>query len=113
MEGNRVKEIRRGQGVGRAVGIFALGAATGGIIALLFAPASGCVTRRRIALKVRAMRRQTIQQLSRTKRLLARKAEDLRETTTEKLHDARAWVAHRLVDGNGHREVRRRVAHHA
>ncbi|GEM_PF-1064448 len=113
MEGNRVKEIRRGHGVGRTIGVFALGAATGGIVALLFAPASGRVTRRRIALKVRAMRRQTIQQLGRTKKLLARKAEDLRETTTEKLHDARAWVAHRLVDGNGRHEVRHRSARHA
>ena len=105
-----VKETYRKIGLGQTVGTFALGAAAGSIIALLFAPASGRVTRRRISLKVRAMRRQAIVQVARTQKLLARKADYLREATSEKLHDAKEWVADRFVHGNGH-ERRRPVRH--
>ena len=110
MEGTRMKELRRGNGVARTVGMFALGAATGSIIALLFAPASGRVTRRRIALKVRAMKQQTIRQLGRTKKLLARKAEDLREATTERILHARDWVAGHVANGNGKHPIRHQTA---
>lgn len=108
MEGIRVREVRRGgRGVARTVGAFALGATLGSIIALLCAPASGKVTRRRIALKVRAMRQQTIRQLGRTKKLLARKAEDLREATTERFLHAREWVAGQVA--NGKQPIRHRT----
>lgn len=113
MEAARVKEVRRSNGVAKTVGIFALGAATGSIIALLCAPASGRVTRRRIALKVRAVKQQAIRQLGRTKKLLARKAEDLREATTERLVHARKWVAGQVANGNGRHPMRHRAVHHA
>ena len=109
----RIKEPQRITGIGRMVGVFALGATIGGVTALLFAPASGKVTRRRIAMKVRALRQQAGRQLGRTQKLLARKAEDLREVTTEKLHDAREWVAGHFANGNGKHPTRHRAVHHA
>ena len=108
----RMREPQRTSGIGRTIGAFALGATIGGVTALLFAPASGRVTRRRIALKVRALRQQAGRQLGRTKKLLARKAEDLREVTTEKLHDARKWVTGHLANGNGKHPARRHAVHH-
>ena len=101
-----MKEYRRGHGMVRTVGIFALGAAAGSIVALLFAPASGKVTRRRIALKVRALRQQTARQLVRTRRLLA-------QATSERIHDAREWMAEHLPNGNGKHLVRQRATRHA
>ena len=100
---------RRPYGLGRALGIFTLGAATGGAIALLFAPASGRVTRRRIALKVRAMQRESARQIGRAQRLLSRKAVDLREATTAKLSDAREWVVDHVTNGKHHRPTRHRA----
>ena len=44
-------------GFGRGIVAFTLGATAGSILALLFAPASGEVTRRRIANKMRSARR--------------------------------------------------------
>ena len=114
MKENGLKEPRRGRQIGRTIGVFTLGAAAGSIIALLYAPASGRVTRRRIALKVRAVRQQTVRQLGRTKKLLVRQAEQLREATGDKFNDAREWVTERMHN-NGHarRPIRHRVAHHA
>ena len=36
-----MKEYRRGNGIAKTVGVFALGATAGSIVALLFEPASG------------------------------------------------------------------------
>ena len=108
-ERNGGNTIRRRYGVVRAIGLFTLGAATGGIITLLFAPASGRVTRRRIALKMRAMQRESVRQLGRAQRLLSRKADDLREATTAKLSDAREWVVDHVANGKHHRPVRHRA----
>ena len=101
-----MKEPRRGNGIARAVGAFTLGAAAGSILALLYAPASGKVTRRRIGMRVRALRQQTVRQLGRTRKFLA-------EATTEKIQHAREWVAERLPNGNGKHSVRQRAVRHA
>ena len=44
-------------GIGRAIAAFTLGASAGSILALLFAPASGKVTRTRVAQKFRQLQR--------------------------------------------------------
>lgn len=104
--------VRRG-GIGRTVSAFALGATVGSIVALLCAPASGKVTRKRIAMRMRALRQQTVKQLGKTQRILARRAEGLREATTQRLHHAREWVAEHITNGNGKRALRQRTVRHA
>ena len=101
-----MREPRRGNGIARTVGTFTLGAAAGSILALLYAPASGKVTRRRIGMRVRALRQQTVRQLGRTRKLLA-------EATTEKIQHAREWVTEHLPNGNGKHPVRQRAVRHA
>lgn len=113
--GARQTTRRRG-GVIKTVGVFALGAAAGGIIALLFAPASGRVTRRRIALKLRSMRRQTVQRIGYTGRMLGRKAVKLQRAATERLQLARSWVASHVNNGYAKRparQTRRAAVHHS
>ena len=102
-------EVRRGSGRGRVLGAFVIGATAGSALALLFAPASGRVTRKRIGLKLRAIQRDTVRHLGQTTRLLARKADTLREDATKKLSNAREWVVEHVA--NGH--PRRPVHHHA
>ena len=102
-----IKEQRQGNDLGRTLGMFVAGAAAGSIVALLFAPASGRVTRRRIGMKLRAVQRDAARQFGQVQRRLARKAETLREAASEKLSDAREWVAGHVA--NGHH---RRTAHH-
>ena len=108
-EGKEIKEVRQGSGRGRVLGAFVIGATTGSLLALLFAPASGRVTRKRIGLKLRSIQRETVRHLGHTKRLLARKAETLRDAASAKLSNAREWVAEHV--SNGHQ--RRLVRHHA
>ena len=99
-----MKEQRRQSGIGRAIGAFALGAAAGSVIALLYAPASGNVTRKRIAMKLRTLKQAT-----------TRKLGDLREAATEKVSDARHWVMDRFANSNGHKKPllhRRHSVHH-
>ena len=105
--------IRRRVGVGRTIGTFALGAAAGSAIALLFAPASGCVTRRRLGLKVRALQRESVRRIGQAQRMLSRKADNLRQATTAKLNDAREWVVDHVANGQHQRPARRRALHHA
>lgn len=90
-----MREQRRGNGLGRTLAAFGIGAAAGSVLALLYAPASGQVTRKRIATRFRTLRR---------------KAEQLKDTATERIGDARTWVMQRIhtTNGNG-----RRVRHHA
>ena len=99
-----MKESRRQSGIGRAIGAFTLGAAAGSVLALLYAPASGKVTRKRIAMKLRTF-----------KQTAAHRLGDLREVATEKVSDARRWVLDRISSSNGHRKsgsARRRLAQH-
>ena len=115
-EGFNKQQRRPRGGFFRALGFFALGAATGGIFALLYAPASGQVTRRRIGMRLRTVQRRTIRQIGQARRVLARKAVYLREAATERLADAGQWVAGHVTNGHStatKRQVRRRVARHA
>ena len=95
---------------GQNLGLFALGAAAGSTLALLYAPASGRMTRKRITLKFRSLERSTGRQLQKTKKLLAKKAKDLREVATERLGNTREWLVERV--GNGKHPLPRRVVHH-
>lgn len=87
---------KRGSGVGRTVGAFAIGATLGSIVALLFAPADGRTTRRQIGLKVRQLQND---------------AKQLQRSATRKIRDARAWVLDHMPNGQVKRSLRRRTVH--
>ena len=103
-----MKEIRRRGGALRTAFAFTLGAAAGSIAALLYAPASGKVTRKRIALKVQGLQRTAARRIGQTQRVLAAKAADVREAATE-------WIAEHVPhrNGNGRHPVRHRALRHA
>ena len=88
--------------LGQTAGSFAIGAAAGSVLALLFAPASGQVVRKRIG-----------HQLKQTEKLLAKKAVALREAAMDKLGETREWFVGRVRNGNGKHPLPRRVPHHA
>ena len=98
-----MKEQRRRGGAFRTVAAFGLGAAAGSVIALLYAPASGAVTRRRLALRARTLQRAAARRLGQTRQILAHKAEDVREAATEWITE---HIPHRT---NG----KHRAVHHA
>lgn len=99
-----MKEIRRKGGFVRTAVAFTLGATAGSVIALLFAPASGKVTRRRLAMKARNLQRVAIRRIGETQRVLANKAEHVREAAT-------GWISDHLPHTNGkHRLVRHATA---
>ena len=100
-----MKEIRRRGGAFRTAGVFALGAAVGSIIALLYAPASGQVTRRRLVMKARNLKRAAMRRLGQTGRVLTTRAQRVREAATE-------WIAEHVGHRNGRQTIRRTV-HHA
>ena len=102
------KEIRRRGGSLRAAVAFALGATAGSIVALLYAPASGKVTRRQLAMRVRTLKRDAARRLNRTQRELAVRAEHVREAATE-------WIAEHVPhrNGNGRHPIRHRAIRHA
>ena len=106
----QTKEIRRTPGFVGACGAFLLGATVGSVAALLYAPASGKVTRKRIGMKIRSLQTTAGRQLGQAQKLLAKRAELLRETASEKIHDAQTWVAQRM-NGNG-KSASRRAVHH-
>ncbi len=108
-----VREQRRRPGIFKTLGVFTLGAAAGSIVALLYAPASGKVTRRRLTLQARALRQRAAKELNRTQRALARRAGDLRDATTQRLTHAREWVVDHVTNGHGRQTNRRRIARHA
>jgi len=98
-----MKEQRRRGGAFRTVAAFGLGATVGSIIALLYAPASGNVTRRRLALKAQSLRKAAVRRIGQTQKALACKATEVREA-------AGTWITEHMprTNGNG-----RRVTHHA
>ena len=97
----------------RDLGLFAVGATAGSVAALFYAPASGRVIRKRIALKFRSLERSTARGLNRTRKVLLRKVGDLREAAEEKLGHTREWLREHAVT-NGRRPLHeRRLAHHA
>lgn len=101
------------RGYARTAGTFLLGAAVGSIAAVLTAPASGEVTRRRLLLRARNAERALARKLGRARTVLIRRAERTRNA-------ANHWITEHVMNGqakrtNGHgrRPVRRRVAQHA
>ena len=103
---------RRG-GFGRALGAFVLGATTGSIAALLYAPASGEVTRRRIRTKIRVLQTTTAREFQRTQARLAKQARQLRAAAVERVGQTREWVMERLPLANGRHPANHRAAHSA
>ena len=99
-----MKEFRRRGGALRTFAAFSLGAAAGSVLALLYAPASGIVTRRRLARKAQNLRRFAKRRLGETQRALVTKAGEVREAAAE-------WIAEH-VPGNGRHPMRRRVDRH-
>ena len=82
------KETRPGINFGQVAGTFALGATVGSLVALLYAPASGRTTRKRLKLKFRAIQRSATQ---------------LGETAAKRITSAREWVTGHMGNGNGRR----------
>ena len=98
---------RRGRGrVFETATAFTLGAALGSMFALLYAPASGKVIRRRLVLKARNLQRRAVRRLGETKRILVRQAGTVREAAT-------GWISEHLPHGNGQHAPRRALRHAA
>ena len=95
-----MKEILQRSGRGRTLIAFALGATAGGIAALLFAPASGRVTRKRIAMGVSKLQRLGVRKLGQIPKLLANKVGYVREAASE-------WLTEHVA--NGKHTVRHRA----
>lgn len=108
-----MKQTFQWKQLGQTTGAFALGATAGSLVALLYAPASGKVIRRRIGMKFRSLEKSAVRSIKQTKRLLAQKAEDIKEVATEKLGHTRAWLSERALNGNGSKRPLHRVAHHS
>ncbi len=106
MKGNRNLKL------GHVAGAFALGAAAGSAAAIFLAPASGKITRKRLASKFRSMGRSATRGLQQSKRLLAKKAVLLKDAAVERLGETREWLMERIPNGNGkHHAMPRRAAH--
>lgn len=97
---------RQGGGILRTLGAFVTGAAAGSIATLLYAPTSGAVTRRRIGLKVQALRREAQRRIGKTQRALVGKASKVREAATE-------WIAEHVPHRNGRQPIRQRAVRQA
>ena len=99
------EQRRRGRigGVVRTGAAFAVGAALGAIVSLFYAPASGQITRKRLVLRMRNLRRETGRNLGRTRRAFEAQARQVRIA-------AREWLDERLHH-NGRQQVRRPVRH--
>ena len=95
----------------RIFGAFALGAAAGSIAALLYAPASGRVTRQRIGMKFRTLQHATGRKLGQAQRLLARKAQHLQRAAVRRLQTARDWMTEHVANGHAKPAGRRALRH--
>lgn len=91
-------------------GAFALGATAGSILALLSAPASGRMTRKRIGMKFRTLQNSTARQVKQTKKLLLKKAANLRHVAAGKLVSTRKWINQNVSNGSG-KHSRRALTH--
>ena len=101
-----IKENRQRGGGVRTFLAFALGATVGSIVALLYAPASGQVTRRRLAMKARTLQRAALRRLGETQRALATRAERVRDAAAE-------WIGDHVPHSNGRHTIRHRTIRHA
>ena len=103
---------KRNLKLGHVAGAFALGATAGSAAALLLAPASGKITRKRIASQFRTMGRSANRGILQGKKMLTKKAVLLKDSAVERLGETREWLMERLpVNGNGkHHALPRRAA---
>ena len=83
---------------------FALGATAGSLATLVCAPESGPVFRRHLAHKAQGVQRKALRQLGKTKRLIARQADQVRDAALESIDQARDWVVEKV---NGQLHLRR------
>lgn len=100
-----MNQKRQRSGKGRTVAAFALGATAGSILALLFAPTSGRVTRKRLVQEIGKLRKSATRKLGETTKLLATKVENAREVATD-------WISQHVTNGK-HQPIRRRPVRHA
>ena len=95
-----MKAFRRRGGALQTAATFTFGAALGSIIALLYAPAAGKITRRRLVLRARNLQREAARRLGKTQRQLALRAEHVREAASE-------WISEHVPHTNGrHARIR-------
>lgn len=87
-----MRENRRGRAIAPALGGFAVGATLGSLIALLFAPAPGRVTRKRLAKQIKYAKRAAGERMG------------------EGMVQARRWITEHVPHGNGRHTVRHRTA---
>lgn len=95
-----MREQHRRSTKGKTVAAFALGATIGSLVALLYAPASGKVTRQRLAMRARDARRDAQRKLAQARKQLVHRAEAVRENATE-------WIQERMQNGHARRPARR------
>ena len=79
------------KGASRAAGAFAAGAAAGSVLGLLLAPHSGPSTRKKVASR-----------LNKTKKLINKKANILRDTAVDQIEQTRDWLVSHVPSTNGH-----------
>ena len=104
MKGNRLAKV------GKNAGWVALGLAAGSTLALLFAPASGKTTRKRLGYQFRNLGKSTTRQLKQTRKVLAKKVGYFRDAASDKIEDTREWLLER-VTANGKPHPMPRRAH--
>jgi gas vesicle protein len=95
----------------KTLGVFALGAAAGSAVALLTAPASGKVTRKRIGMKFRSVKNAAGKQIKGAKKLLSQKALVLRREAAEKIGKSREWLVDRMATNGNGKHARKLAAH--
>ena len=96
-----VKTLPR-SGRGKTIAAFAIGAAAGSALALLFAPASGKVTRKRLVQNMRKLKKDGLRKIGKATHVFAVRVGDAKEAAGE-------WLTQR-VNGHGKRHAAR---HHA
>ncbi|MBI3010203.1 MAG: YtxH domain-containing protein [Candidatus Omnitrophica bacterium] len=101
-----MKARGKGKRIAQTVAAFSAGATLGSLLALLYAPASGNATRRRIGMQVRSFQKTATRKLQRTGRGLVSQA---KHAGTAASH----WINQHVPNGNGRQAIRRRRVHHA
>lgn len=100
-------------GVGKTAGAFALGATAGSVAALLLAPNSGKVIRRKLGMSFRSLKSSSVRQMKQAKKLLLKKADYFKGVASEKLGATRQWLVHKVSNSNHKNAVRRRALQRA
>ncbi len=112
--GSTMKEQQQPRRGGlKTLAAFAAGAAIGSVTALLTAPASGAVTRRRLGKQVKRIKQNTARGIARTRKQLIHKADGVREQAAESLSSAREWMVTRVQNGYAQKRPARRTARRA